>query len=330
MEEKRKIWSESEINYLINNYPDKFNSELSKILNRSESSIYVKANKLGLKKTISHKSKCISKRNKMVGRDLTIELLHDIGKKYKTRSEFQKNDPSAYSSARLKNILDSVCSHMITKSFSIPQIILKDIVSKIYKTDNILYNDRKTLKPYEIDVFLPDYGVGFEYNGKGWHIQNKNDIIKHNISLEKNIVIITINENSRNYEDDIKTQLINNLNRLNLNISIEEIKNVVITNPYREVYDLNNLIKITKKYDSFKVFHKMEYPIYLKITKLGLIDELTKHMCCRRKKREINEVIEKINKYHYLNDLITQDNGTYLYVKKNKLENLLINLKRMK
>lgn len=330
MEEKRKIWTESEINYLKNNYSDKFNFELSKVLNRTEMSIYVKANKLGLKKTISHKSKCISKRNKMVGRDLTIELLHNIGKKYKTRSEFQKNDPSAYSSARLKNILDSVCSHMITKSFSIPQLILKDIVSKIYKTDNVLYNDRKVLKPYEIDVFLPDYGIGFEYNGKGWHNENKNDTIKNKMSLDKNITIITINENNRDYEEDIKTQLINNLKRLNINISVDDIKNVVISNPYHEVYNLDDLIKITKKYDSFKIFHKMEYPIYLKITKLGLIDELTKHMCCRRKKREMNEVIEKINKYHYLNDLISQDKGTYSYVKKNKLDYLLINLKRKK
>ena len=330
MEEKRKIWSETEINYLKNNYGDKFNFELSKILNRTELSIYVKANKLGLKKTISHKSKCIAKRNKMVGRDLTIELLHTIGKKYKTRSEFQKNDSSAYTSARLKNVLDSVCSHMITKSFSIPQIILKDIVSKIYKTDNVVYNDRKILKPYEIDVFLPDYNIGFEYNGKGWHSDNKNDIIKNKMSLDKNITIITINEKNRNYEDDIKNQLIDNLKRLKINICVDDIKNVIISNPYHEVYDLDDLINITKKYDSFKTFHETEYPIYLKISKLGLIDELTKHMCCRRKKREINEVTEKINKYQYLKDLISQDKGTYYYVKKNKLDYLLNNLKRMR
>ena len=53
-------------------------------------------------------------------------------------------------------------------------------------------------------------------------------------------------------------------------------------------------------------------------------------MCCRRKKRELGEVIEKINKYQYLKELITNDFGTYSYVKKNKLNHLLVNLKRIR
>ena len=50
-------------------------------------------------------------------------------------------------------------------------------------------------------------------------------------------------------------------------------------------------------------------------------------MCCRRKKRNINEVIDKISKYEYLLDLIKYDYGTYIFVKKNNLDQLLINLK---
>ena len=329
-ENKRKIWSEDEINYLVKNYSNMFNSELCEILNRTELSIYVKANKLGLHKSNSHKSKCISKRNKMVGRDLNYETLSLITKKYKTKSEFQKNDPSAYSSSRRNGVLNEICSHMISKSFSIPQLILKDIISKLYNTDNIVYNDRRTLKPYEIDVYLPDYNLGFEYNGKGWHIDNERDKLKNDLSVLKNITLITLNENNRDYETDIKNQLILKLKDLKINTSVIEINNVIIGNPYSEIYDIDDLINIANTYNSFTDFYKNERPIYVKISKLGLIDELTKHMCCRRKKRELGEVIEKINKYQHLNELITNDFGTYSYVKKNKLSYLLNNLKRVR
>lgn len=327
---KRKFWTESEIEFLIKNYSKMFSVDLSEKLNRSVLSINMKANKLGLSKSKEHKSKCISKRNKMVNRNLTKNLLCEIAKNYKSRSEFQKKDPSAYSTALKKGIINEICSHMINKSFSIPEIILKDIISKIYKTKNIIHNDRKILKPYEIDVFLPDYNLGFEYNGKGWHEDNKRDKLKNDIALLKNINLITICENNRNYEVDIKNQLISNIKNLKIKISIDEIRNIVIDDPYSKVYDIDVLIKITKSYDNFTHFYKNENSTYVKILKLGIIDELTKHMCCKRRKREINEVIEVIKKYQYLKDLILKDSGTYQYIKKNNLDYLLSDLIRLK
>jgi len=329
-ENKRKLWTEKEIGYLKSNYSNMFNFELSKILNRSELSISTKANKLGLSKSQQHKSNCISRRNKMVGRNLTKEMLSDIAEKFKTKSEFQKKDPSAYSSARRMGILSEICSHMISKSFSIPQIILRDIVGKLYDTNNVIYNDRKVLKPYEIDVYLPEHKIGFEYNGKLWHQKNKNDNLKLKLCGEKNIKLLVIFEKSRNYELDIKTQLIENINLLGVKITAENINNVKINNPYQSVFDMEDLKKIVNNYSSFKEFYKKEYPIYLKISKMGMVDEFTKHMCCRRKKRELSEVIDKVNKYEYLTELINNDKGTYLYIKKNKLNHLLSHLKKLR
>lgn len=329
-ENKRKLWTEKEIKYLKRNYSNMFNFELSKILNRSELSIYVKANKLGLSKSRKHRSNCIIRRNKIVGRNLTKELLIDVAKKFKTKSEFQKKDPSAYSSARRMGILNEICSHMISKSFSVPQIILKDIISKLYQTNNVIYNDRKILKPYEIDVYLPEYQIGFEYNGMLWHQKNKNDNLKIKLSNEKNIKLLVIFEKSRNYEFDIKSQLIENINLLGINIDAKNINNIKIDNPYQSVFDIEDLKKITKNYKSFKEFYKKEHSTYLKVSKMGMIDEFTSHMCCRRKKRELSEVIEKINSYEYLTELINKDKGTYLYVKKNKLDHLLKHLKRLR
>jgi hypothetical protein len=327
---KRKSWTKKEIELLTINYPTMFNYELVKILNRTEQSIYLKASKLGLKKTTEHKSKCISKRNKMVGRNLTDDYLSDIAKKYKTRAEFQKNDSSAYSSARKKGILNEICGHMISKSFSIPQLILKDIIIKLYQSNNVLYNDRKTLKPYEIDVYLPDFNLGFEYNGKGWHVDNIRDNLKQKLSNEKSITLVVINENTRNYEEDIKNQLILNINKLKIDITPTDINNVIIDNIYSKIYDIDDLKKIAKSYTSFKEFYNNEQTVYTKLRKLNLIDEVTSHMCCRRKKREISEVIDKISNYEYLIDLIRNDKGTYLYIKKNKLDFLLRNLKKLR
>lgn len=327
-ENKRKLWTKREIDYLKSNYSNMFNFELSKILNRSEISIYVKANKLGLKKTTEHKSKCISKRNKMVGRDLTNDLLFKIAQKYKSKTELQKKDPSVYSSLKRKGLLNDACSHMIDKSFSIPQIILFDILSKIYENTDISYNDRTILKPYEVDIYLPKYKIGFEYNGKGWHKNNLNDGKKIKLSYEKGIDIIIIAENHREYENDIKKQLVENIGRLGIDINPNKILSIEVKNPYDLVYDKNKIKEICDSYSSFQDFYKNEQSIYNKIRKLNLLDEYTSHMCCRRKKREINEIINKVNKYIYLIDLIKKDYGTYSYVKKNKLNHLLQNLKR--
>jgi hypothetical protein len=324
-------WSEKEIEYLVENFSNKYNCEISKYLGRTELSITNKANKLGLKKSKTHISKHISHRNKIMGRDLNFELLSQIAKKFKTKSEFQKSDPSAYSTARRLGILNKICCHMIIKNFSIPQIILNEIIEKVI-TKNVIFNDRKTLKPYEIDIFLPEYNLGFEYNGKGWHINNTNDDKKQILAEKMKINLIIIKENSRSYEVDIKNQLVDNLNIINKicnkKISKNDILDCDVTNPYQKIYDLEDLKLKTKKYKSFKEFYQKESGIYQKISKLGLIDDLTSHMCCRRKKRNINEIIDKISKHIYLIDLIKKDYGTYLFIKKNKLEYLLDGLKR--
>ena len=169
-----KEWEISEVNYLKINFENTTNVELSKILKRSKSSIQSKANSLGLKKSKEHKSKMITKRNKMVNRDLTYDKLKEISLLYKTRAEFQISDGSAYTSARIMGILDDICTHMIKQSFSIPQLMLKYIVSELITT-NLLYNTRKIISPYEIDIFLPEYKLAFEYDGKGWHQNDEVD-----------------------------------------------------------------------------------------------------------------------------------------------------------
>jgi hypothetical protein len=276
----------------------------------------------------------IGKRNKIVGRDLTKEKLQEIALKYKSRGEFQLLDGSAYTTARIAGSLDEICKHMISQSFSIPQLILRKILELILK-EKLLYNSRKIISPYELDIFIPDYNLAFEYDGKGWHKNNTNDEIKNELCLEKNIKLIRIVENNRNYIEDIKNQLILNLNIINdhcnksiIEKDINKIENSIL-NDYINKYTWSedNILEIVNKYDNIGDFVKDQNSLYNKILKSKQLEKYTSHMS----RKHINWIIEtikiEIEKYEYLQDFYEKSYGCYLHVKRNKLDYLLSKLK---
>ena len=46
----------------------------------------------------------------------TIDRIKEEALKYKSRNDFKKGSPSAYSKALANNLLDDVCSHMLIKN----------------------------------------------------------------------------------------------------------------------------------------------------------------------------------------------------------------------
>lgn len=289
-------WSDEEIKKLIKLFPTTTNKELAIILNRTERQIKSKSFRLKLKKNTEHKSKLRSKTNKEMGRDLNECALKEIAIKYKTRSEFQRLDSSAYTTARVKGILDEICKHMIKLNYSTPQLILSFIISKLVNT-KILYNNRKIIKPYELDIFLPEYDLAFEYDGKRWHVDNNNDLIKNNMCYQNDITLIRIAENNRDYINDIKIQLIDKIDLINTccnsNITKKDIECIK-----RE--DINSFVNENIK-------RKEKVP---------------------RKLWKVDNIREEIEKYEYLSDFIANSKGCYLHIKRNKLDRLLNRLKR--
>jgi hypothetical protein len=334
---KVKNWEKDEIEYLIENFSDKTNLELSEMLNRSIKSICKKAFTLDLHKSAEHKSKMIGKRNKMVGRDLSYDNLVEIAKQYKTRGEFQKHDLSAYSSARSKGIINNVCSHMIKQNYSTPQLLLYEILKLLFVNEEILYNTRKIIKPYELDIYIPKYKLAFEYNGKGWHENNKNDIIKNNICRDNNIQLITIIENNRDYVTDIKNQLLNNLDIINniccLNINENDILNIdeheLHNNIKYEILDINDIENVIKKYTKYHDFVINEPKIYQLLIKNKLLKYI-KHLEKNTTEWTMDNIKLEISKHENLSDFISNSKGCYLFVKRHKLEHLLYSLKREK
>jgi hypothetical protein len=47
---------------------------------------------------------------------------------------------------------------------------LFEAIQKKYSNLEVLHNDRKIIKPYEIDIAIPKYKIAIEYNGVGHHL----------------------------------------------------------------------------------------------------------------------------------------------------------------
>lgn len=334
---KETIWSEVMVKKLIQFYPNNKNEDLAKMLNTTKKSIASKSSKLNLHKSKEFKSSLTAKRNKIIGRDLNLKTLKAIAKKFKTRGEFQKKDPSAYTSARASGVLNEVCKHMIKQNYSIPQLILSYII-KIIINEDILYNTRNIISPFEIDVYIDKYKLAFEYDGKGWHKNKRRDKDKDKLCKDKNIKLIRIVENNRNYVTDIKNQLIYNLPNINkyinktitindiINIKEHDINNYVNKN----ILDDKTIISTISKYNNYHDFITNERFLYEKLRRNKCIEKYTSHL----KKTKIfwteALIIIEVGKYKRLCDFIKKSYGCYLHINKNKLNHYLKFLTRGK
>jgi hypothetical protein len=334
------MWTKQEEKILTNLYPNKFNNEIATIMCKTKSQIDNKGYRLGLikSKELLDNRNNLGVKGKLAkgGRCLTYDVLKKIASKYKTKIDFIQNDGPAYQAARLKGFLSNICSHMTVIKFSIPQLILREITDKIIKVPST-YNNRKILKPYEIDIFYEDINLGFEFQGIAWHVNNKNDKIKKKLADKKGIKIIYIHEinNSRNYEADIKKQLIDKLKIINNHtknkITKEDVEECVINNIYKKLYNREELIEVAKSYDSFKDFKEKELAIYKKLNKLKIIDIATNHMKDKKlnKLGYSNEYINSVvQKYDNLTDFRKNELQLYKHIKRVNKDYLIKHLKR--
>ena len=238
----KTYWSEYELKYLIENYGKLSNFEISEKLNKTEKSVCRKLREMNLRRTKSEKDFITTKFCKLNGRDLNYDFVKNQALKYNSRNEFYLYDSGSYNAASKNGWLDDICSHMRTRKESLPQIMLRDILEHIIES-KCSFNDRKVIYPKEIDCYFDKYKLGFEYDGRYFH--DEIDINKIKVCVEKNIELIIIDEKSesfRNYEMNIKSQLLSKLELINkitgLNISENKIMEYVPVIKYSDVlYD---------------------------------------------------------------------------------------------
>jgi hypothetical protein len=156
----------------------------------------------------------------------------------------------------LCTICNPINSHNSSK-----EIELKDFIKTNYK-GIILTNDRNIIKPYEIDIYLPELKIGFELNGLYWHSDKYKKKNYHRVKqqlYEKNgIKLYNIYEDDWIYKEDIvKSNILKLFNKIefekNVKVSInddEEIDSFLIENNIFK--KINNKCQFMCIYDNFK------------------------------------------------------------------------------
>lgn len=101
----------------------------------------------------------------------------------------------------------------IENSSSLGQLEIESFIRTIY-SGNIITNDKSILKPYEIDIYLPELNIGIEYNGLYWHSEKyrKSNYhqTKNKTSEDKGVRLISIWEDDWNIKEDIVKSFISN------------------------------------------------------------------------------------------------------------------------
>lgn len=273
------LWKKNEIDYLVKNYKSMETVEIANNIKRTIKAITSKAKKLGLKKDVLLISNKIIKSNKSRTRDINIDSLIKIASKFITKREFREKDIYAYRKAKELGF-DLICPHIIDISYSLPQCILYEILYEILKSD-IYMNDRKIINPYELDLYIPSYNIAFEYDGSYWHANEsakENDKNKENLCINARINLFRIKEKSKNYTEDIKNQLIEILDDLNLltnkKITEKEILDIRIDSDF--IRDKHNMIFFS--YESLYEFARENYSLYRKLKKNNLVEKYCSHM----------------------------------------------------
>ena len=140
------------------------------------------------------------------------------------------------------NILCTICNPC-QNNISSEELRLRKFIEENYKGE-IICNSKKIINPLELDIYLPELNIAFEYNGLFWHCElNKENDYHYNKSKlcgDKNIKLYYIWEDDwLDKQDIIKSKILCLLNKNEYIISdnIKELK----TKETCEFLDKNNM-----------------------------------------------------------------------------------------
>jgi len=118
------------------------------------------------------------------------------------------------------------------------------IVSKLFTEYPTILNSRKVVSPYEIDIFLPELNIGFEYNGCYWHSslfkKNKYHRDKTELALSKGVKLYHIWEHDN--EEIVKSMVKSILGKSENRYYARKLKIKEVTYKERKLFfDANHL-----------------------------------------------------------------------------------------
>ena len=172
----------------------------------------------------------------IINDDKTINMKCDLGHDHR----FEIGFVNFYQRKEIQNsILCTVCnkleSHVSGKEIEIVEFIKNNYNGKI------LTSDKSTLNGKELDIYLPDLNLAFEFNGIYWHSELYKDNDYHKIKTEScenlNINLLHIWEDDYMFKKEIVNSII--LEKLNKLPTIINSSNCII----KEINDINIIKK---------------------------------------------------------------------------------------
>jgi len=244
-----------------NNSEKRFKTNMNKygqkIFNNREKAKQTSLEKYGetsFLKTEEHRNNVylnsIKKTSKKLG--LNINMLNFNGNEYivsgycKTHNHFNINKYVLKN--RLLYKIENLCTicNPVSKNSSIKEIELREFIKSL----NIPFieNDRKILDGKEIDIFIPNYNVGIEFNGLYWHsnikISKNSHLDKTNDCENQGIKLLHVFENEWMFKKNIVKSIIKcKLGLLNNKIYARktEIKKIIDNQLIREFLNTNHI-----------------------------------------------------------------------------------------
>jgi hypothetical protein len=209
----------------------------------------------------------------------------DCGKNH----AYNINKSLYYKRKETNTTLCTICNP-IDKNISGLEIQLLNFIKENY-TGNIIKNTKKIIYPYELDIYLPDLNLAFEFNGVYWHneINKPNNYHKNKTDLcqEKGIQLIHIWEDDWIYKQEIIKSMI--INKLDVNPNKILAENCEI----KEIFDIEVVKKFLNR-NHIKGFDKSK-------VKIGLYykADLVSIICFSKKKNNNFEIIRFCDKKNY-------------------------------
>lgn len=313
-------WSKEEEDLLREVWPS--NHNISDIVHlfplRHAKSIIHRANDLKIAKTPEVKEKIIDAKRKMLvernqnvlGEKQSYERSKHLASKCNSYQEFKKLYESAYVYARINGFLHEICTHMIVgDSFSYPQAFMYGCLKQIFPENKILYNDRKTIYPKEIDVYLPELKIGFEYDGFLYH-QNDDDT-KDILCKEKGITLYKIKEKSKTKPESV---ILDSLNEFGFDISridVMETTRIAFTKKISE----KEIIERISKFSSMKEFRNSDKNLYIWLKNRKLLGVYCSHLKQDQKAATKEEILEFIKSKTHKKDVCSSEEGRRYYLR---------------
>jgi len=123
-----------------------------------------------------------------------------------------------YRRSKTNSEICTICNP-ISGPISGQELSLYNFIKSIYGGD-VLQNSRKLISPYEVDIFIPEFNLGIEYNGLYWHSSEYRTkdyhFNKFKVAEDNSIKLIQVWEDDWIHKQDIiKSIILNNLNKSN-------------------------------------------------------------------------------------------------------------------